>query len=857
MAHSILTYDGTAGFGPYAINFTLGILKRAYVTCRVNDEEDGGGNPVYRNITWITDGSVTIDGVEPTVLDAVVFTRTMLTDELIHDYSDDAAIQEANLDESNLQNIMLIHEFLDGRLTSTLQNDLDMGNHKIINLADGVADTDAANMKQLNDTITAVAAGVAEATAQAVLSATSAGNAATSEAGCAADLVLTNADVVLTHADVVLTGLDVVAAGLEVTYAAEWAKKAEDSLVSAAAGGDEVDDYSAKHFSIKAAASAASAAAAIANFPANSTGFEDPDSAGVTLNADISKLDVDAAEYFIHGIRYSYAGATAISPTIGAGDSSTWVGLDSSEDLIYQGTKFSDAQLETILPLARLQSVEGTSGPGSDLKTPIDLRYILGEEGWVNRIWLRDALGALYPSDGIDGVITENGTTPLQVDQTSGKMFDAQRKPITITGDTNLSARSLYHISSTWTLQLSATIVTPLFYDDGTDLVALAAGKWAAHTILRAPKDEDSFTLVYSQTLYNSQAEAEAAGAEFGLYASQRVSSFVPIANLIVKGNSTAIESIVDLRPTISATTGNVIGTATLQQIYDNSTTPEFTTDTTRGAITIKRGSTADTDNILEGKNAADATTFGVTGNGKVTASGEVLSANTKKAKLDATTAPTADDDSGDGYEVGSIWVDVTGDATYICVDATATAAVWNAIDGASSTGGTVIASGSLSGASIDITSIPQTYAYLELTISGASMSGAGGRVRVEMDDGNGLGHADNKTVFKQTTNITTTAPAAVTQCWTDISQTAAQFLSATISILSYQADSITSLFGDVAGAQATADTFSSVTHTQFKGVLVDSSQVARKGAVVGIRFKIGGAGSSYDAGTYELKGFN
>ncbi len=62
----------------------------------------------------------------------------------------------------------------------------------------------------------------------------------------AADLVLTNADVVSTNADV--------------TYAAEWANKAEDSLVSAAAGGDEVDDYSALHWANKAAVSAATSA---------------------------------------------------------------------------------------------------------------------------------------------------------------------------------------------------------------------------------------------------------------------------------------------------------------------------------------------------------------------------------------------------------------------------------------------------------------------------------------------------------------------------------------------------------------------------------------------------------------------
>ncbi len=45
--------------------------------------------------------------------------------------------------------------------------------------------------------------------------------------------------------------------------------------------------------------------------------------------------------------------------------------------------------------------------------------------------------------------------------------------------------------------------------------------------------------------------------------------------------------------------------------------------------------------------------------------------------KVDATTAPTAGDDANDGYAVGSLWIDVTNDVLYVCVDATATAAIW------------------------------------------------------------------------------------------------------------------------------------------------------------------------------------
>ena len=56
-----------------------------------------------------------------------------------------------------------------------------------------------------------------------------------------------------------------------VDYAEEWANKAEDSLVSSAAGGDQSDDYSSKHFSIKAAASATAAASSATSSASSAT----------------------------------------------------------------------------------------------------------------------------------------------------------------------------------------------------------------------------------------------------------------------------------------------------------------------------------------------------------------------------------------------------------------------------------------------------------------------------------------------------------------------------------------------------------------------------------------------------------
>ena len=58
----------------------------------------------------------------------------------------------------------------------------------------------------------------------------------------------------------------------------------------------------------------------------------------------------------------------------------------------------------------------------------------------------------------------------------------------------------------------------------------------------------------------------------------------------------------------------------TLQSTYNNSTTPEIITDTTRGALTIKRGTAADTDKVLEVLDGSSNINFSVLGNGSVSA---------------------------------------------------------------------------------------------------------------------------------------------------------------------------------------------------------------------------------------------
>lgn len=53
------------------------------------------------------------------------------------------------------------------------------------------------------------------------------------------------------------------------------------------------------------------------------------------------------------------------------------------------------------------------------------------------------------------------------------------------------------------------------------------------------------------------------------------------------------------------------------------------------------------------------------------------LQASVVTNNLSATANPTIDDDSDDGYSVGSLWVNVTDDKAFIALDITVGAAIW------------------------------------------------------------------------------------------------------------------------------------------------------------------------------------
>jgi hypothetical protein len=113
----------------------------------------------------------------------------------------------------------------------------------------------AAGLSETNAAASETAAGLSAAAASG-----SEGAAATSETNAAASETAAGVSETNAAASETAAGVSEIAAQNAQSYAEEWANKAEDSLVSAAAGGDLTDDYSALHWANKAAASAADAA---------------------------------------------------------------------------------------------------------------------------------------------------------------------------------------------------------------------------------------------------------------------------------------------------------------------------------------------------------------------------------------------------------------------------------------------------------------------------------------------------------------------------------------------------------------------------------------------------------------------
>lgn len=260
MALSIVSIPGDGVTDTFNVSFALGILDRTSVTAWVTGEFDGGGNKVYRTITYLTDTMLKISGAKAGVGVMVVFTRTVSQTNLIVNYEDGDIMNEVNLNTSQKQALMLVHQVLDGRFSAFIQN-VSAGGFKITNLGTPTVGTDAAT-KAYADSLILTGQSNAAAAAASAAAALVSQNAAAASAGAAATSASTaltysnNSSTFATNSSNSATAAQAANVASYANYtnslaqanlAQKWATELEDVVVS---GGQ----YSAFHWAQKAMA---------------------------------------------------------------------------------------------------------------------------------------------------------------------------------------------------------------------------------------------------------------------------------------------------------------------------------------------------------------------------------------------------------------------------------------------------------------------------------------------------------------------------------------------------------------------------------------------------------------------------
>jgi hypothetical protein len=174
----------------------------------------------------------------------------------------------------------------------------------------------------------------------------------------------------------------------------------------------------------------------------------------------------------------------------------------------------------------------------------------------------------------------------------------------------------------------NTTSVDPTHYDNNGVLTLVGSPTKKATNQRIFLLQNGVIRIQYGQTVYSDLVTAQAAiqNESFNTF-SNFSNNGILIGVLSVSSDATDLSNTTYARFFWASKFGELIGagggitTATLQKAYDNSSTPEIVTNSSLGAVTFKRGSASDTDNVIEVQsgNGSNGVTFSVTGQGKTT----------------------------------------------------------------------------------------------------------------------------------------------------------------------------------------------------------------------------------------------
>ena len=323
----------------------------------------------------------------------------------------------------------------------------------------------------------------------------------------------------------------------------------------------------------------------------------------------------------------SWSGKSNITPTNLATNLISWVGINSAGNVVEQVTAFTRAQARTIIILGVVVHVNLTTVDAVNNEQHIAYNAMTSTYDLAESIGFFNVEGNVFSANGAN----------LNIDQSSGKLFkmgsNYDLAPVDnphVRSLASLAALSFQYRFSDGSNGVTGIAIDPTTLDDG------------AGGTTNVPNNQFSVQRIYIFTSGNVKIQRGVESfpnldSALAGYSSEAYVTEPSIeANGLLRGFLVLREDVTDLTDTTKAvfisapkfgegggSTGASASALDLQTAYNNSIDPEILTDTTRGPLTLKRGSVADTDNVIEVQNGTGTTTFEVTGEGDLDISGD------------------------------------------------------------------------------------------------------------------------------------------------------------------------------------------------------------------------------------------
>ena len=399
---------------------------------------------------------------------------------------------------------------------------------------------------------------------------------------------------------------------------------------------------------------------------ASGTTFSITDGKGVVANNTVDPVTYTAV---------TWTGKTGITATQIASGLVSYVAIDNAGNIVQQLANFTNTQERQYIVLGSLVHVNLTS---------LDAVNQFGHTIISPLNQLSDLMVALGQFNISGNLFSANGSN-LSINKSVGTVHSHGANWGINTSDPNtlslaaLTAPSFQYRFSTGTNGATGTSINPDIWDVAGVSTAVSTNRWTTQRIFSFVSN--NIKIQPGQTEYQSLADAKAALQTESFVTEPSITANGILRGfLIVKQGSTVLNSTSSAFFYEAGKFSGQIGiggqsVSSLQNAYDNAVTPEILTATTNGAVSIKRGSAADTDFILEGLNGAGTTTFSVTGNGVVAANISNCTALPLSGLTTTGTAGATNFLRGDGAWTTGILVS-DGDKGDITVSSSGT--VWN-----------------------------------------------------------------------------------------------------------------------------------------------------------------------------------